>query len=84
MSLRPAGGWARWPLKVPSNPKHSMIHAWLKVLCKGIVNVMQDSLKRFMTNKAAIQVIGCLLCVCRSLFLKDNFIGVIQLQILKI
>jgi len=19
------GGWARWPLKVPSNPKHSMI-----------------------------------------------------------
>jgi len=23
-SLLTAGGWARWPLKVASNPKHSM------------------------------------------------------------
>jgi len=25
MSLLTAGGWARWPLKVASNPNHSMI-----------------------------------------------------------
>ena len=25
MSLLTAGGWARWPLKVPSNPNRSMI-----------------------------------------------------------
>ena len=25
MSLLMAGGWARWPLKVPSSPKHSVI-----------------------------------------------------------
>ena len=25
MSLLTAGGWARWPLKVPSNPNHPVI-----------------------------------------------------------
>jgi len=25
MSLLTAGGWMRWPLKVPSNPNYSMI-----------------------------------------------------------
>jgi len=28
------GGWARWPLKVPSHPKHSLI-LWLGGVSKG-------------------------------------------------
>jgi len=33
MSLLIAGGWARWPLKVPCNPKHSMILFYSMISC---------------------------------------------------
>ena len=33
-------GWARWPLKVPSNPKHSMI-LWLLQCSSDIVTVVR-------------------------------------------
>ena len=36
------GGWARWPLKVPSNPKHSMIlwSTWVKFLMGQVLWMM--------------------------------------------
>ena len=50
MSLLTAGGWARWPLKVSSNPTHSMIHSmilWIQRqhltgslwLCRGTAGI---------------------------------------------
>ena len=56
MSLIVAGGWSRWPLKVPSNPYHSMI-LWFyysysnrtkQILIKkvfGINLIMQEVIK---------------------------------------